>query len=346
MPLVTVVVPLFKTERFVAKCLTSLADQTFRDFEVICVDDCSPDNAADIAETFHDALPQLTVLRHDKNLGLGGARNTAIRSAKGVYIASLDSDDWVDSGFLQNLVQPILDNPDVEFDLVIAGFRRVDESGEEISVNRATSKSIGHADDFLKNDNNAANIFGLTNPAFWNKLWRKELFEKHDVWFPDHTFYQDLATTPRFIAKSKIIVRIPSVDYNYLVRGDSATMTVSDKHILDYLRVFKVLYEFLHQSNLINRYRKEFNTVLNAGFRFHTNNVMESEMPQEEKDQYLSLLLMAKFGLTSTLPLLPEVDLNEKVEALKHKVSPTQISVPTRKLDISILYSESRGSRI
>jgi len=208
MPLVTVVVPLFKTEQFVAKCLTSLADQTFRDFEVICVDDCSPDNAADIAETFHDALPQLTVLRHDRNLGPGGARNTAIRSAKGAYIASLDSDDWVDSGFLQNLLQPILDNPDAKIDLIIAGFRRVDEGGQEISAYRSTSKSIGHSNDFVMNDNNSVNIFGLTNPAFWNKLWRKELFAKHDVWFPNYIYYEDVKRGAILVHRSGCVLQL------------------------------------------------------------------------------------------------------------------------------------------
>lgn len=91
MPLVSVVMPVFNVAAFVAQAVESVLAQSFKDFELIVVDDCSPDNSIAIVEAFND--PRIRIVRHTKNRGLAGARNSGIRTAKGEYIAFLDSDD-------------------------------------------------------------------------------------------------------------------------------------------------------------------------------------------------------------------------------------------------------------
>ncbi|EEE35055.1 putative glycosyltransferase [Rhodobacteraceae bacterium KLH11] len=316
-PLVSVIVPMYKTEEFVERCIESLCDQTFRDFEVICVDDCSPDRSAMRAAQFTGCLPSLTIHSHSQNLGLGEARNTGIRLAKGQYIASVDSDDWVDAGFLEHLVAPVMQASGPPVDLVIAGFRRVNTEGKEFQVYQPTNKPYGSSEDDLRNDDNQIDIFNLTNPAFWNKLWRRDVFLKHDIWFPGNYYYQDLATTPRFLANSNRVIRINSVDYNYLVREGAISKTGSDKHVLDYLRVFRMLYLFLNENDLITRHFEGFRRTVNGSFRFHSENIYQNDWEAKDKEVYINLLLMAKFGMAECLKFLDEKSLQPQMQALK-----------------------------
>lgn len=91
MPLFTVVMPVYNVEEFVAEAVRSVLNQTLTDFELLIIDDCSPDNSSEICAQFQD--PRIQIIRHSINRGLAGARNTGIRHARGQYVAFLDSDD-------------------------------------------------------------------------------------------------------------------------------------------------------------------------------------------------------------------------------------------------------------
>ena len=94
-PMISVVVPMYKVERYIKLCVDSILKQTFQDFEIILVDDASPDNCVDICRKLYGGNDKVKLVRHEKNLGLGPARNTGMKQARGKYIYFVDSDDFI-----------------------------------------------------------------------------------------------------------------------------------------------------------------------------------------------------------------------------------------------------------
>lgn len=306
-PIITIIVPIYNTEKFLDKCIQSIRKQTLKEIEIICVDDCSPDNSAAIVEKHSAKDPRIVLIRHEKNLGLGGARNTAIRQAKADFIASVDSDDYIAPHMMETLWNA---SEKGKFDIVCCGFDKVDEKGKKLETQSSRTRDI-------INEKNSINIFSVTNPAFWNKLWRKSLYTEHDIFFPNYVFYQDKATTPRILSKAKKIKIIEDSLYFYLIRSDSATYTYSPKHIMDYFKVFEVLIDFLKENDLYKHYEEEFLAYVDRGIRFHTQNVMASGMKSEELDQYLRLLLVFKVSFLQLYHYIDSKDQNELTHLLE-----------------------------
>ncbi|MDX2257225.1 MAG: glycosyltransferase family 2 protein [Pseudanabaenaceae cyanobacterium bins.39] len=126
---VSVIVPVYNVERFIKETITSVLAQTFQDFELIIVDDQSPDRSMEICEQFHD--PRIRII-HQKNRGLAGARNTGIRHAQGEYIALLDSDDlWLPTK-LEKHIQHLEANPKVGISFSRSAF--IDEDSNSLGT--------------------------------------------------------------------------------------------------------------------------------------------------------------------------------------------------------------------
>ena len=115
LPMVTVVIPMFNVEKYIEKCIISVLEQTFKNFEVICVDDGCTDNTLNILKQFTD--PRIKLIKQ-QNRGLAGARNTGIQAARGIYIALLDSDDCWASQKLSEHVAHLNCNPVVDMRLL------------------------------------------------------------------------------------------------------------------------------------------------------------------------------------------------------------------------------------
>jgi len=281
-PKISVIIPIYGTEKYLDKCLLSVRGQTFKDIEIICVDDCSPDNSYKIVEEHCKQDKRVVLIRHEKNLGLGGARNTGIRAAKADYLASVDSDDYMSKDMLE-ILWKATDNG--WFDIICCGFNRVDGNGNILSKYSYPEKQIF-------NDNNSVDIFSTLNPAFWNKLWRKSLFVENDIYFPEHDYYEDMSTTPRLLAKARYAKVIKDALYFYLVRDQSIINSVTDKHIIDYLKGFEILSKFLKENNLSQHYVDKFHLFIRGNFNYFTKSIIDSQLSLDKKNQYLRFLIL------------------------------------------------------
>ena len=101
---ISVVLPIYNVGKYIEKCLESIQNQTFKDFEAICVDDCGTDNSIEIAQRFIEKDSRFKLVRHEHNRGLSAARNTGIDMATGEYIVFIDSDDWVEPTLLEKIL--------------------------------------------------------------------------------------------------------------------------------------------------------------------------------------------------------------------------------------------------
>ena len=104
--LVSIIIPFYNVEDYIEECLKSVINQTYKNLEIICVDDCSPDNSYIIVNKYIDIDKRIKLIRHKENLGLGGARNTGLQNANGKFVYFLDSDDYIEIDDIDALFQP------------------------------------------------------------------------------------------------------------------------------------------------------------------------------------------------------------------------------------------------
>lgn len=302
---ISVIIPIYNTERYVEKCIRSVMAQTLHDIEIICVDDFSPDGSAEIVQRLALEDSRIRLIRHQRNLGLGGARNTGIEASTSPYVTGVDSDDYILPEMMQRLWE--LSEEQVA-DVVSCGLSLLDQDGELIQV---VERPVGN----YRNDQDQINILDLLTPSFCAKIWRTTLFTSHDIAFPEHLYYEDLATTPRLLRHAIDIRVIRDPLYCYVSRGDSITNTSSARHIVDYFRVYDILFEFLRSEGLLARYREELIEKIGKSLRYHTLNVTESDMGQDDKLQYLRYMLMLKLGYLELSDRLQGLEI-ESLQAL------------------------------
>ena len=114
MPKVSVIIPVFNTEKYLTKCLDSVCNQTLSDIEIICVDDCSTDNSLNILKEYASKDNRIKLIEFKENKGAAVARNTGIIEAKGEYVGFIDSDDYVDLDFYEKLYNiGVCENADI-----------------------------------------------------------------------------------------------------------------------------------------------------------------------------------------------------------------------------------------
>jgi len=212
-PLVSVVVPVLDVAGLLPRCLDSLLAQTHRPLEIIVVNDGSTDASPDVIERYAARHPEIRAI-HQEHRGLGPARNAALALADGEFVAMVDADDWVEPGFLSDSV------------------RLARKTGADVVVTSFWFNALGLSLRFPF----AARERTLTGlaaaelslslarfPAFaWNKLYRRDLFLPGEEPFPN-IFYEDLATTPRLLARATTVTQTRRAYYHYCLRSDSIT---------------------------------------------------------------------------------------------------------------------------
>ncbi|MYM55835.1 glycosyltransferase family 2 protein [Thalassovita mangrovi] len=298
MPKVSVIIPIYGTERYIERCVRSVMNQTLKDIEILCIDDCSPDNSAEIVQLLAAEDDRIRLIRHESNLGPGGARNTGIYLARAPYLASVDSDDYIDSLMLERLWDA---TEGQTIDVVSCGLALVDEDGTETTKSAMPNKTV-------KNDALQANILSLLQPSFCNKLWRISLFRDNGILFPTNVYYEDLATTPKALRYAKDIRIIQDALYYYVVRRGSATNSYSARHIIDYFRTYDMLWDFLESEGLMERYQDDFFEKIAQSLHYHTKMIAETAMDEADKNQYVRHMLLMKLAYITFNSKLRELD--------------------------------------
>lgn len=214
--MISVIVPIYNTEKYLPKCLDSLAAQTYPDVEFILIDDGSTDNSGAIAEKYTD--PRFRVF-HTGNHGLSAARNFGIEKARGEWLMFVDSDDWVEPGFCEIPYQAAVQ---YDADVVIFSIYKI----KTRKVKRDKRSSTIEIIDF----ENAIRCGGV---GVLNKLFKRELFTR--ICFPEDRVYEEIATTHKILMLAKRIVMIPDTLYYYVYRKDSISHCFSIKNKRDAL---------------------------------------------------------------------------------------------------------------
>ena len=208
-PYLSIIVPVYKVEKYIRKCIDSILAQTFTNFELILVDDGSPDCCGYICEEYALIDKRIKVI-HKENGGLSAARNSGIDIALGEIIAFVDSDDWIHPQMYEKMIKYLNANG---VDIVCCDTYIVKNSKTVFKARYNENKILTQTE--------AVNYIleGAIDNAAWNKIYNKDLFKK--IRYPVGRVIEDVATTYRLFAVAEMVGVLKEPLYYYLKRSDS-----------------------------------------------------------------------------------------------------------------------------
>lgn len=209
-PLLSIIVPVYDVERYLPKCMDSILAQTFTDFELILVDDGSPDNCPALCDAAAAKDARIRVI-HQKNGGLSAARNAGLDAARGAWIGFVDSDDYIAPEMYEAMYHAV---QSTGADLALCDYAEVDETGAPCqSMHIRLEKKDFTGRDLLKNATDST-----IQPA-WNKLYRRDVFAQ--LRYPEGKLNEDLFLIPEICLNTQKAVVVPKALYYYVQRGGS-----------------------------------------------------------------------------------------------------------------------------
>ena len=234
--LISVIIPVYKVEKYLCRCVDSVLEQTYTNMEIILVDDGSPDNCPVMCDEYARQDSRVKVI-HQENAGLSGARNAGIDMAQGQWLAFVDSDDYLAADFLERLYQACVDTGS---SLSVCRWEYV--RGERIPEHGTGETRVYTGREML------ANLYVPDGAYFvvaWNKLYRKELFE--DIRYPLGRIHEDEATTYRIYDKVKKAAYVDRSLYGYFVTPVSITRGFNPKR-MDWVTAVAERLDFFEQK--------------------------------------------------------------------------------------------------
>lgn len=219
--MISIIVPVYKTEQYLHQCIDSLLNQTYQDIEIILIDDGSPDKCGKICDEYVRIDSRVRVF-HTGNKGLPAARNFGLRVAKGEYIAFVDSDDWVETKMYGVLLQ-MIENNNADISVCGTWFEFMNQK-----------RNMNIADAFYSGQASIAQatISGQINNHVWNKLYKRECLT--DLCFPEGKTYEDLATTYKVLLKAHSVSCTSTPFYHYRMREGSITHSYTMNNLKDF----------------------------------------------------------------------------------------------------------------
>lgn len=223
-PKISIIIPVYKVEKYLRKCINSVLSQDYKNIEIILVDDGSPDNCGNICDEYAQTDSRIIVI-HKENGGLSSARNAGLDIASGDYVGFVDSDDYIEPSMYRGMIETAIQ---YSTPLVVCGVTYVYEDG----TTAVRSQNSGIVELNFKDAIIEMNTYRLFDMAAWSKLYRADLFK--DIRFPVGKLSEDLYVMYKIFELAKKVVYIPNRYYNYLQRQNSISHNVKINHDFEY----------------------------------------------------------------------------------------------------------------
>ena len=251
---VSIIVPVYNSEKYLKRCIDSLINQTMSDIEIIIIDDCSSDGSKDIINSYAKKDKRIKVIRNKKNMGIGYNRNLGIKFATGEYISFIDSDDWANETMCDKMYEKAKKEG---LDLVLCNYNRFLEKEDKL---------IEIGSDFIIEDFKGTSLkmrpslINEVNMGPCNKLYKKALIK--DIKFPLDLKYEDAI----FVVKSLINankIGIINEPLNYYTIHEKSETTSIDKRVFDILKITEMIVQEIKKVSYfsdIEKYLEAFVT--------------------------------------------------------------------------------------
>lgn len=240
-PLVSVIVPVYNVAKYLRKCMDSLCEQSYRNLQIIAVDDGSTDESLSILREYEAKDSRVEVV-HQENAGLSVARNTGLIQARGEWITGLDSDDYL----ARNAYEIILSKLDPQADIVCYAAQPIDEKGKNVSL---------HIMDVLFDGSypSTPRLMSFNSPTFQNKFWKREFIHKWKLLFAPSFIHEDEILWRQACAVAQNIQFISDKLYFYLQRNGSIMHSRKSAVLKaqDYCQVIRSVAEFYEKHHTL-----------------------------------------------------------------------------------------------
>lgn len=230
---ITVVIPVYNSEKYIARCIESVEKQRYKNFELLIINDGSKDNSQKIIEEYAEKYKNITLIEQE-NMGVSKTRNKAIMMAKSKYITFIDNDDFIDEDYLETLINNI-----EECDVIISGFRRPNENGKII-------KELS-----LNCDNEWSKMMIL---APWAKIYKREYLVKNNIKFLPNNIGEDVYFNLQVMLLTENIKIINYVGYNWFYNTESVSNTIQkDFRNIQVFNLLDECYNVLQEKNILDK---------------------------------------------------------------------------------------------
>ena len=254
--LVSIVIPVYGVEKFIDQCARSLFEQTYGNIQFIFVNDCTRDNSIillkEIIELYPNRKSQVLIIEKEKNEGLPLARKTGMQYVKGEYVMLLDSDDWVETTMVEQMLNAIVaENTDV----VYCDYYRNSDTQTPINC-----IELSNTKEYIKN------MFLLRAPAqTWNKIYRTELFD--DVEFPLKSMHEDLYINLQVMSYAKSVSHLRQNFYHYRNNPDSITHNYPLEQSIENLCLMRCFLDKNNMKDVLTYFYSFLNYVKSFAFK-------------------------------------------------------------------------------
>lgn len=246
---VSLIIPVYNVEAFLERCLDSVECQTYKDTEVIIVNDGSTDNSPEIIDRYVAKNPNFKCFTIE-NSGQGGARNYGLEQATGEYIAFLDSDDYIAENCIEKLV---LTAQNEDSDIVVCNNYDVREDGTIISEVKSNITNVTTS--VFKNPEL---LFNRVAP--WGKLFKKSIFG--DLRFATRVWYEDMRLIPKLYLNAQKISYIEDSLFYYVQRAGSTMNNTNAKRNLEIIDAFEDIISYFNRNNFYERFEDELKFLI------------------------------------------------------------------------------------
>lgn len=291
--LITVIIPVYNAARYLPRCLDSLVGQTYRELEIICVNDGSTDESVSILTEYAGCDSRVKVI-HQENAGVSAARNAGLDAATGEYVTFVDADDWVESSGYECVVEHFKEPVDVVC------------FGSEVEGSAPDEEKQG-MQRYLNDDDESCKLLkinvegGGMNGCVWNKMFRRSALDAHGVRFYEGIAYgEDVAFCYCVAGCARRVFFISDRIYHYEMHAESATGSLAGRscRVFDHIRIVPLVWDFLQRCCLAKRRKlRMIDGLFHCAYGY-----VDSRIGEELRDDADSLAyeVMCRVGLSAS----------------------------------------------
>ena len=244
---ISIVIPVYNTSKYLKQCIGSILNQTYKNLEIIIVNDGSKDNSLSIIKEFKNQDKRIIVV-DKKNGGLSSARNAGIKIASGEYILNVDSDDWIEPNTCETLIKTAIDNDaDIVIGNIYLEYKNKQKKWKDLNKN-IKYKNFEYLDAFFIENGKG---------TVCNKLIKRSLYIDNKIFHPEGiSLGEDTSTLLRLALKSETIIKIPNYIYHYR-QNEFSMMHSKEKKIYEYLEAIDIIKSYYYS----NKEKEKYNEV-------------------------------------------------------------------------------------
>lgn len=286
-PQVSIIIPVYNTEKYLNECLDSIIAQTFKDIEIICVNDGSTDNSLKILESYQKKHKNIKIITQ-KNGGAGKARNTGLEAAKGKYICFWDSDDIFEPKAIETLYTQAEKS---EADITICRMQMFNTQTKQIIPAPLSIRTdLLNGKTIFSRKTIPEKIFQISVGWASDKLFKRKFLQEYNLTFPPLKSSEDAAFTLRAIMKAEKITYVDNILMSYRVKNKKSVSNNRDKSPTDFYEALKIIHEDAINSNIYEQIKQSF-----ANYVLHFSLWNIKSIPNKKIQKYLKKECKTKY---------------------------------------------------